>query len=79
MEGVAMDVIQYIDQIIGFGAGAWFTVLGYSSRYGIRSIREPQHRRSALIKRLFQIIGPLLVALSLILAAGNYYTQAMLG
>jgi membrane protein DedA with SNARE-associated domain len=74
-----MEVIQYVDQIIGFGAGMWFTVLGYGGRFGIRSISEPQHQRSALIERLFQIIGPLLVALSLILAAGNYYTQAKLG
>jgi hypothetical protein len=70
-----MEVIQHIDQIIGFAAGVWFTVLGYSSLYAIRSGNEPQVGRTARIKRLFQITGPLLVAVSLILAAGNYHTS----
>jgi hypothetical protein len=70
-----MEIIQYLDQIIGFVAGVWFTVLGYSSRYAIWFGKEPQLWRAARIKRLFQITGPLLVAVSLILAAGNYHTS----
>jgi hypothetical protein len=69
-------IIQYIDQIISFAAGVWITTLGYGRRYGAQSGDEPQHQKIRRLGKLFRVTGPLLIGVSLILAAGRYYTAS---
>jgi hypothetical protein len=70
---IAVLIAQYIDQIISLAAGVWVTALGYSRRYAVQSGGEPQQRKIVLIGKVFRTVGPLLIAVSLLTAAGKYY------
>jgi hypothetical protein len=68
-----MVLVHYIDQIIQFAAGVWFTAIGYSRAASMKTAEGVKPRYPAWAMKIFRIGGPLLTVFAVAMAAAKYF------